>query len=289
MDKKNINYSSKFFGDAVILALVTGLGYLATNRAESAYIGYYGITSNSSLVSPPVTETIWVTFYVVVFAIGFLMLSKPMHKLIAPKKENKKNILWQGWSVLLAYYASFVLIRVLLLNEVSMSFIIECIATLLGLLLYSWLIYYFVRKGTFSKTGKRISDQLFLNTHIHTFIEKANIKIWIFVPILILATLTLAPDFGTAIARRKVTYDIINARPPLVVLAQYQDILIAAPFVQNNKQVINQIHLININTLEERGLYLSQEKIGPLRPSIQTKSFWDKIADHLWDYGTSEL
>src|ERR1035437_5872428 len=99
MDTKNNSNSSKFFGDAVIIAFITGLGYVATSFAENSYLKYFGISANASLITPPVTEIISVTLIICTLVIFCLLVSKPIYKLISPKTEERENTLYHVWSM----------------------------------------------------------------------------------------------------------------------------------------------------------------------------------------------
>ena len=281
MNEKTNSHSSKFFGDAVIITLITGFGYLVTSLVESSYVNYFGISANASLVSPPVTEIIWVTSAVCILAISCLLIAKPIYGFFALKIENKKNtVLYRGWSLFFAYLLPLMIFKILILHEITLSFIIEFVFIILLFMIVTWIIFLFIKKDEKPKDYGLLNN-LFLNSHLDNLVGKDLAISGLFFILFfgVILVFNLAPDYGTSVAKRKTIYDVISSNPPLAVVAQYQDILIAEPFDQDNKQLIYQIHLININTLEERGLYLSKETIGPFQPFMETRNIWDKIAD----------
>jgi len=284
MDIKNNYNSSKFFGDTIIIALITGLGYIATSFAEDSYLNYFGISANASLVTPPVTEIISVTFIICTLVVSCLLLSKPIYKLISPKAEVKENTLYHVWSMFISYFIPFMIIKIWMFKKISFSLILEFLIIILFFTIIIWLMNFFIKKqDKKQKNEEKILDRLFLYNHLDNFIgenrSKSGILIVLFLGIMLV--LNLAPSVGTGIAKRVTTFDIINSNPQLTVIAQYGDILIAAPFDQNKRQFINQTHLININTLEEHGLYLTKEKIGSVQSLVQDKNIWDKFAESM--------
>lgn len=291
MDRKDNSNSSKFFGDTIIIALITGLGYIATGFAENSYLKYFGISANASLVTPPITEIISVTLVICILVVFCLLISKPIYKLISPKTEVKENILYHLWSIFISYFIPFMIIKIWIFRKISFSLILEFLIIILFFTIIIWLMNIFIKKqNKKQKNEEKISDGLFLSNHLDNFIGDNRSKSGIFIVLFlgIMLVLNLAPSVGTGIAKRVTSFNVINNNPPLFVVAQYGNILIAAPFNQDSRQFINQTHLININTLEEHGLYLTKEKTGSIKSSIQDKSVWNKLAESMdkifeWD------
>lgn len=286
MEENNNFYSSKFFGDAIIIAFITALGYLATFIFEKSYTLYFGVNLSSNFISFPVQNIVLVTSGILLSVILCLQFSKLIYKFICPKTVSKQNASYHLLSVLLAYFIPFTLIKIFFCGF-SLSIVVELIVIFFSILVYylicKLIIKLFRIKNEEYKAEENIFDYLFLNSYLNFYFGRDIKRHGIFFILMFsfLLISIVASDLGTSTARRKEIYNIINTNPRLAVLDQFQNILVATPFNQENKQIIPQIHLIDINNMESRGLFLMPEKIGPLQPAAQDKDMWDKMADWL--------
>jgi hypothetical protein len=252
-------------GDPLLIALATAFGYLITNLVESSYIAYFGISPNYSLIQPSIAETILTTLTVCFLSLFCILLSKPIYKLIAPKEETKENFWRHIFSIFLGFLIPFIGIKILLAGGITWTMVLEFTVFIVGAAL-GIVIGYYGSKDFLEKN--RVFDNLFFDSYILNYFKNnlSMIGIWWSLFLGILISLLLAPSVGSAIAKNSMTYNVINSNPPLAVVAQYGDIIIAEPFDPNTKRFINQAHLININSLEQQNLYVSAEAIGPLHP-----------------------
>jgi hypothetical protein len=259
--------ASRVVGEALIIGLVTALGYISTYIANTSYLQYFGLPL--SLAMTPPNEIIAVSTFLFLAAIMCALFSWPIYRFIGPKTEKKADISRHLWSMFIAYLIPYAIIKVAALREISWSAFIEfCFVIIISWLEIKTLSYiarYFEEKKV-EKSHR--SEIMFLESHIKRFFEE-NDRVGGLVfslLIMILLVVILSFDIGMSSAQQKTSFSIINGTStPLVVIIQSGDLLVAAP-ITSNKQLINQIHLINLNTLDSEGLYLSQQKIGPLQP-----------------------
>jgi hypothetical protein len=245
--------------------MATAFGYLITNLVESSYIAYFGISPNYSLIQPSIAETITTTFTVCFLSLFCIFASKPIYKLFSPKEESKENIGWHIFAIFLGFFLPFVGIKIWLAGGITWMIVLEFIAFIAGSAL-GIVIGYYGSKDFFEKN--RIFNKLFFDSYILNYFKNnlSMVGVWWSVFLGVFISFLLAPNVGSAIARNATMYNVINGNPPLAVIAQYGDILIAEPFCPTTKKFINQAHLININSLEQQNLYISEEAIGPLKP-----------------------
>ncbi|MDO8574189.1 MAG: hypothetical protein Q7R86_01010 [bacterium] len=286
--EENNNKVSNFFGDAIILAAIVGLGYLITSFVTSSYLEYFGISLSFSLRQPSTTELILATFSVIVASVVCLILSIEIYKLLTKGRLERENTIFYLWSIFLSYFIPFILIEIFMLGGVSLSLFLKWVSVLLiffGLVLALKFLAR-VRGGKKEeklKKEKSLLDYLFLTSHLDPFIKKDYKKTSLVIIIIIgfWFMMVLSRDFGTGIAKQKDFFNVINGTPILVEIVQYEDFIVAMEFDQDRMVLLDPVHIVNVNSLEERGLYMSRQKIGPFESRDSSKSFWDKLAERI--------
>lgn len=286
---QNTNFFSKLIGDAIIIAIITVIGYFITFVYELFYIRYFGINFGFNLI-PSSFEIIFITLLVFAWVLSLLWSPKIIYKFIRPNNEYDKNLIIPSFCFLTAYFIPFTFV-VIFLEGFTLSVLLK-ISTIflvtMAIIPLSLLILSISKSKKENIADKVIFDNLFLNSHFKTSIS-TNIDIFLILELGLLLIMIVTPDMGIYRARIKTEFNVLNTDPKLAVIAQYQNTIIAIPFNISDKKIIPQIHLIDINTLQNEKLFLTPEKIGPLQPMESNKSVWDNIADWLYQLWNEKI
>ena len=251
VEKENWVATKKFFSGALLVALLTAVGYLAAFAYQLAYLQYFGVPVffvdvNIGLILLTASGgLIWVLGLIAYF--DSLSSWKPQNNFL----KFLKNL------------------TILLTIEIVGLFpvIVLCLTTSIGILLLpifliGQIVYLYKNPGSNKDTVKKKSKSVLMSR-----IE----EVYGSFPIGFVATLIIFVIFsgimGFDIARIKSDYLVSNTDPALIIISTYNGNFIGLTFDPNTHSFDKNITLITQDKVSSNGIVFKSKEIGPLRPA----------------------
>jgi hypothetical protein len=243
--------TKKFLSDALLIAAVTGTGYLSAFTYQFGYLQYFGI--------PTYFIDINLGDVLLTAAIGFLTLLSIATCIDLMSRDMKSRTLKILAISLPALVMLFILFAPVLGLYLDLSntvifglFLIALIALIIGLIIYA------------IKTKDRIHDKSY------GLLSLAETAFGSF-PVLFIASLIFfvfySAGIGKMVAQGTKNYLVANTNPELVIIGTYSENFIGLNFNSSTKTFSNDVTLISPEKIASDNIVFTGEDIGPLNPA----------------------
>lgn len=253
--------TKKFFSEAILVAFLTAVGYLAAFAYQYSYLSYFGV---------PVffvdVNLVLVLFTTSIGLIWFMGLGTALDFLLnwIPQKNFFKFLKTLGFLIVIIVGLLFPMIASIYdPNHVLLSNL-GLLVIVIVLIVGTFRLYKNPELFTFKKNKKDKNDLLTRAEQIYGSF-----------PVLFVVTLTIFVLYsyimGTTIAKNQPDYLVSNTDPALVIIATYNGNFIGLTFNPNTRSFDKNITLLSQDKVSNSGIIFNSKKIGPLRPTEEIK------------------
>lgn len=256
MDPTNSNWipTKKFFSEALLIALLTGVGYLAAFAYQYSYLKYFDIPVffvDINLVLILLTTS---------FGLIWLVVSGMIFNFFVGWKPKGKNLrIIKTIGIFFTILISLLLPLIFIIydpNHIWSSLIIFFII-LIGLIIITVKLY----------NNPKQFDKIEIKRNIDDLLYKAEQNYGSF-PILFVIIMVLfvvnSGSIGTIIAESESKYLISNSNPNLILISTYQDSFIGLTFSTTTLKFNKEITLLTKDRISQEGIIFSYREIGRL-------------------------
>lgn len=249
--------TKKFFSEAILVALLPAVGYLAAFAYQYSYLSYYGVPA--FFVDVNLGLVLFTTSVGLIWIMGLGMAFNVLTNW-KPQKNFLKFFKTLGFlltfviGVLFPFIATIYDPKHILISSLGLLLIV--ITLIVGTVKTYKNPETFTNKET--KRGKMdlisMAEQKFGSFPV------------LFVVILIMFVL-YSMVMGTAIAKNQTDYLVSTTDPPLAIISTYNGNFIGLTFNSNTRSFDKNITLISQDKVSSGGIIFKTKKIGPLGPT----------------------
>jgi|GEM_PF-4275223 len=237
MTESRNNFASLKLTDAIILAIITALGYLLSYSYEAGFLSFYGL--ESKFVELPLVTIISSSFGSFSVFCMLLYFANYLFQFFE-NKSNIKNIIKTTKEVIL--FLSLIFLLLVCLSKLgiiwdSLLFIFSIIELIFAIL------FLFIMQFNNSSNSKKNRDIIVLAILITSSIYSFSFSL------------------GEKYAETKKDYYVIDSMPNHVVISTYEDKFIIVPIDAEKKVFTRQYMLIS-----KENLVFKKKEIGPIAP-----------------------
>lgn len=245
--------TKKFFSDALLIAALTGVGYLSAFFYQFSYLRYFGIPIffvDVNLASVLLTSLIALALLLTVIPyFDFLLSSETKNKFYIFKK------IFSLFSILTILGLPFLAFFFNLSNSIVLLVILIIFAALIILLA----IYGNKYPKPLEENQKRIRHDL-LSTAEELF-GLFPIK---FIAILIFF-IVYCGGIGKIVAQTTTNYLVSNTNPEFFIVSNYSENFIGLTFNKERKTFDKNLTLFSQSKISDKDIIFSNQEIGPLK------------------------
>ncbi len=246
----------KFFSDAFLIAVLTGVGYLSAFAYQFSYLHYFGI--------PVLFVDVDLRSVLVAASIGFIcsLSLVPHFDLLVSFRSKSRSI-----NIIKVLFATFTIITIIavpilalffnLSNDLVFIIILAAIAVLVvGLAVYAYKYPQKVegRQKEKSKSLLFLAEELFGSFPVLFVVISALFVIY-------------CGGMGAIVAQNTRDYLVSNTNPELVIVSTYSGNFVGLTFNRNTKTFDQSIKLISQDKVSNDAITFSTQKVGPLKPN----------------------
>ena len=260
---ENLNWiaTKGFFSEAILVALLTAVGYLAAFAYQYSYLNYFGVPVFF------VDVNLGLVLFTTSIGLTWLMgLSMALNFLLnwIPQKKFFKFLKALGFLIVLIIGVLFPMIASIYdPNHVLLSNL-GLLAIGIILIIGALRLYKNPELFTFKKNKNDKND----------FLTRAE-QIYGTFPVLFVVTLTIFVVYsyimGTTIAKNQSDYLVSNTDPALAIISTYNGNFVGLTFNPNTRSFDKNITLLSQDKVFNSGIIFNSKKIGPLRPTGEAR------------------
>jgi hypothetical protein len=243
--------TKKFFSDALLVAILTGAGYLSAFAYQFNYLHYFGI--------PVFFIDVNLGSVLLTMAIGFLVLlslGACVDIIFSYDLKNKAlNIIKALLVILVMLFIIFIPILGLYFNlNNNIVFVIALV--ILAAFVIGTAIYVSKNPGKFA--DKKANDLLYMA-------EKAFGSFPVLFVAILIFFVVYCGGIGKIVAQGTTSYLVSNTNPELIIISTYSENFIGLKFNSSTKTFYKDVTLISTDEISRNNIVFHNENIGPLK------------------------